>query len=154
MVEPLKKNSAFKGRRGPVLLIIMDGVGFGKYKEGDGFAAATTEVLDELMETSPWVKLKAHGTAVGLPSDGDMGNSEVGHNAIGCGRVFDQGAKLVEKSIKTGAMFEGETWKKLTERVKQSGGTLHFLGLLSDGNVHSNVAHLRAMIEQAKREGV
>ncbi len=154
MVEPLKKNKAFKGRRGPVLLVIMDGVGFGKYREGDGFAAATTEVLDELMDTSPWVKLKAHGTAVGLPSDADMGNSEVGHNAIGCGRVFDQGAKLVEKSIKTGAMFEGSTWKKLTGRVKDTGGTLHFLGLLSDGNVHSNVAHLRAMIEQAKKEGV
>jgi len=154
MVEPLKKNSAFKGRRGPVVLIIMDGVGFGKYKEGDGFAAATTEVLDELMATSPWVKLKAHGTAVGLPSDNDMGNSEVGHNAIGCGRVFDQGAKLVEKSIATGSMFEGATWKKLIENVKKSGGTLHFLGLLSDGNVHSNVAHLRAMILRAKEEGV
>lgn len=154
MVEPLKKNKAFKGRRGPVLLVIMDGVGFGKYREGDGFAAATTEVLDDLMDTSPWVKLKAHGTAVGLPSDADMGNSEVGHNAIGCGRVFDQGAKLVEKSIKTGVMFEGSTWKKLTGRVKDTGGTLHFLGLLSDGNVHSNVAHLRAMIEQAKKEGV
>ncbi len=154
MVEPLKKKEAFKGRRGPLLLVIMDGVGFGKYREGDGFAAATTEVLDDLMETSPWVKLKAHGTAVGLPSDADMGNSEVGHNAIGCGRVFDQGAKLVEKSIKTGAMFEGATWQKLIANVKKSGGTLHFLGLLSDGNVHSNVAHLRAMIEQAKKEGV
>ncbi len=154
MVESLLKKKAFKGRRGPLLLVIMDGVGFGKYKEGDGFAAATTEVLDDLMETSPWVKLKAHGTAVGLPSDADMGNSEVGHNAIGCGRVFDQGAKLVEKSIKTGAMFEGTTWKKLISNVKNSGGTLHFLGLLSDGNVHSNVAHLRAMIVQAKKEGV
>ncbi len=154
MVESLIKKKAFKGRKGPLLLIIMDGVGFGKYKEGDGFAAATTEVLDELMETSPWVKLKAHGTAVGLPSDADMGNSEVGHNAIGCGRVFDQGAKLVEKSIATGAMFEGAVWKKLVSNVKQSGGTLHFLGLLSDGNVHSNVAHLKAMIVQAKKEGV
>ncbi len=83
-----------------------------------------------------------------------MGNSEVGHNAIGCGRVFDQGAKLVEKSIATGSMFEGETWKKLIENVKKSGGTLHFLGLVSDGNVHSNVAHLRAMILRAKEEGV
>ena len=154
MVESLIKKKAFKGRKGPLLLIIMDGVGFGKYKEGDGFAAATTEVLDELMETSPWVKLKAHGTAVGLPSDADMGNSEVGHNAIGCGRVFDQGAKLVEKSIETGAMFEGAVWKKLVSNVKQSGGALHFLGLLSDGNVHSNVAHLKAMIVQAKKEGV
>ncbi len=154
MVEPLKKNNAFKKRKGPVLLVIMDGVGFGKYSEGDGFAAAETEILDELMETSPWVKLKAHGTAVGLPADSDMGNSEVGHNAIGCGRVFDQGAKLVEKSISTGAMFEGAVWRKLTSNVKKTGGTLHFLGLLSDGNVHSNVAHLRAMILQAKKDQV
>ncbi len=154
MVEALKKNGKFKKRRGPVLLVIMDGVGFGKYKDGDGFAAAETETLDALMENEPWVKLKAHGTAVGLPSDSDMGNSEVGHNAIGCGRVFDQGAKLVEKSIKNGSLFKGETWRKCIDTVKKSGGTLHFLGLLSDGNVHSNVAHVRAMIEQAKKDHV
>ncbi len=154
MVEALQKNSKFNKRRGPVLLIIMDGVGFGKYKEGDGFKAAETETLDALMKSEPWVKLKAHGTAVGLPSDKDMGNSEVGHNAIGCGRVFDQGAKLVEKSIETGSLFKGKTWRTCVDTVKQSEGTLHFLGLLSDGNVHSNVAHVRAMIEQAKREHV
>ena len=154
MVEALTKNRKFNKRRGPVLLVIMDGVGFGKYKEGDGFAAAETETLDALMQCEPWVKLKAHGTAVGLPSDSDMGNSEVGHNAIGCGRVFDQGAKLIEESIATGAMFEGSTWKKLIQNVTKSGGTLHFLGLLSDGNVHSNVAHVRAMITQAKKDHV
>ncbi len=154
MVEALQKNKKFKGRSGPVVLVIMDGVGFGKYKEGDGFAAAETETLDDLMQHEPMVKLKAHGTAVGLPSDKDMGNSEVGHNAIGCGRVFDQGAKLVKESIASGLLFKGKTWIQCIDNVKQSKGTLHFLGLLSDGNVHSNVAHLRAMIEEAKKEQV
>ena len=87
MVEPLKRVDKIV-RKGPTVLVIMDGVGFGKYKEGDAFAAAHTEVLDNLFKTAPWTKLKAHGTAVGLPSDEDMGNSEVGHNAIGCGRVL------------------------------------------------------------------
>jgi 2,3-bisphosphoglycerate-independent phosphoglycerate mutase len=136
----------------------MDGVGFGKYKEGDAVAAARTETLDELLTSCPQTKLKAHGTAVGLPSDEDMGNSEVGHNAIGAGRVFSQGAKLVGLSIKTGSLFEGAVWKKLCAQVKpQSGGqgkTLHFIGLMSDGNVHSNIEHLKAMVVQAKAEGV
>jgi 2,3-bisphosphoglycerate-independent phosphoglycerate mutase len=154
MVEALKKIESFKGRKGPVVLLIMDGVGFGKYKEGDAVADAHTEHLDEFLSTAPWTKLKAHGTAVGLPSDDDMGNSEVGHNAIGCGRVFAQGAKLVGKSLETGALFEGPVWKKLVDNVKQTNGALHFIGLLSDGNVHSNVEHLRRLITQAKEEGV
>ncbi|WP_020611180.1 2,3-bisphosphoglycerate-independent phosphoglycerate mutase [Sediminispirochaeta bajacaliforniensis] len=154
MVEALKANPAFSGRKGPVVLVIMDGVGFGKYTEGDAVAAAHTEVLDELMASYPMTKLKAHGTAVGLPSDDDMGNSEVGHNAIGAGRVFAQGAKRVNGAIESGEMFTGETWKKLTENVKKSGGTLHFLGLLSDGNVHSHINHLKAMVARAKADGV
>ena len=98
MVEPLRKNGKIQ-RKGPVMLVIMDGVGFGKYKDGDAVDAAMTKNLDSLYATSPWTKLKAHGTAVGLPSDADMGNSEVGHNAMGCGRVFAQGAKLVSNAI-------------------------------------------------------
>ena len=98
MVEPLKKHNKV-ARKGPVVLVIMDGVGFGKYKEGDAVAEAKTSTLTSLYESTPWTKLKAHGKAVGLPSDDDMGNSEVGHNAIGCGRVFSQGAKLVGISI-------------------------------------------------------
>jgi 2,3-bisphosphoglycerate-independent phosphoglycerate mutase len=154
MVDSLKRLEAFKGRKGPVVLIIMDGVGFGAYKEGDAVADAHTETLDELFAVAPWTKLKAHGKAVGLPSDDDMGNSEVGHNAIGCGRVFAQGAKLVGKSLESGAMFSGDVWKKLVGGAADSGGTLHFIGLLSDGNVHSNVGHLRKMVEKAKEDGV
>ena len=153
MVEALKKNSKIE-RKGPVVLVIMDGVGFGKYAEGDGVAAAMTRTLDKLYKANPWTKLKAHGVAVGLPSDEDMGNSEVGHNAMGCGRVFAQGAKLVIKSIESKAMFEGSTWKKLIANTKEKKSTLHFIGLLSDGNVHSNVKNLRDMILQAKADGV
>ena len=153
MVEALKKSGKIS-RKGPVVLLIMDGVGYGKYKEGDAVAAAVTQNLDALLASCPNTKLKAHGTAVGLPSDADMGNSEVGHNAMGCGRVFAQGAKLVQNAVESGDMFKGATWQKLVANVKQNHSTLHFIGLLSDGNVHSNIHHLEAMVREAKKEGV
>lgn len=153
MVEKLVKTGKIE-RKGPVVLLIMDGVGFGKYSDGDAVKQAMTKNLDHLMQISPWTKLKAHGTAVGLPSDADMGNSEVGHNAMGCGRVFSQGAKLVASSIEEGLMYKGETWKKLISNVKNNNSTLHFIGLLSDGNVHSHVKNLMDMITEAKKEGV
>ena len=90
MVEALKINPKFSPRKGPVVLLILDGVGFGKYSDGDAVAAAYIPELRKLMQNCPTTRLKAHGTAVGMPSDDDMGNSEVGHNAIGCGRVFAQ----------------------------------------------------------------
>lgn len=153
MIAPLKKHPGFSRRKGPLVLVIMDGVGYGKHREGDAFAGALTPVLDKLTLEYPHTQLKAHGTAVGLPSDEDMGNSEVGHNAIGCGRVYAQGAKLVTASIRSGAIFKG-TWKKLSDNAKKSGGSLHFIGLFSDGNVHSHMDHLKAMIDEAKEEGV
>ena len=153
-VSALKKNPKWKGRRGPVVLVIMDGVGYGKYEEGDAVKASRMDWLNKLTELSPHTKLKAHGTAVGLPSDADMGNSEVGHNAMGCGRVFAQGAKLVSTAIETGSMFAADTWKKLVKNVKDKNTTLHFIGLVSDGNVHSHIDHLKAMVEQAHKEGV
>ncbi|MDX9801458.1 MAG: 2,3-bisphosphoglycerate-independent phosphoglycerate mutase [Spirochaetia bacterium] len=154
MLKPLEINNRFKKRKGPVLLVIMDGVGFGKYKEGDAVLNSLTPHLDNLIKKYPFTKLKAHGKAVGLPSDDDMGNSEVGHNAMGCGRVFSQGAMLVSDSIKTGRMFEGATWKKLVSNIVPTGKTLHFIGLFSDGNVHSHMDHLKAMIEKAKDDKV
>ena len=153
MVEALNKNGKIS-RKGPVLLVIMDGVGFGKYKEGDAVAAAMTKNLDKLYASCPYTKLRAHGLAVGLPTDSDMGNSEVGHNAMGCGRVFAQGAKLVGNSINSGEMFKGATWTKLSSNVREKNSTLHFIGLLSDGNVHSHIDHLKKMILQAKADGV
>ena len=154
MLEQLKKNPSFKGRKGPVVLCIMDGVGFGKYHDGDAFLKGFTPTLDNMLKELPNTKLKAHGTAVGLPSDDDMGNSEVGHNAIGAGRVFAQGAKLVNEAISTGRMFEGDTWKNAVKNCIDKNSTMHFLGLFSDGNVHSNIAHLKAMIEKAVEQGI
>ena len=157
-MEALKKNPSWKGRRGPVVLVIMDGVGYGKYREGDAVADSKMYNLEAIKAKSPHARLKAHGKAVGLPSDDDMGNSEVGHNAMGCGRVFNQGAALVSKSIETGAMFEGVAWKEVVSNVKTGAGgrepTLHFIGLFSDGNVHSHLDHLKAMIARARDEGV
>ncbi len=127
------------GREGPVVLVIMDGVGYGAYKEGDAVLAADMRYFRALEATCPATKLKAHGTAVGLPSDEDMGNSEVGHNAIGCGRVFAQGARLVNLSIENGTMFQGKVWKGLVGNVLSNTSTLHFIGLFSDGNVHSHI---------------
>jgi len=127
MVPGLEKNPDWQGRRGPLVLVIMDGVGYGKYKDGDAVADADMRHFRALESSCPNTKLKAHGKAVGLPSDDDMGNSEVGHNAIGCGRVFSQGAKLVGDSIQTRAMFKGTVWQKLIANVKEHGSTLHFL---------------------------
>jgi len=154
MLEALKKNPSFTRRKGPVVLMIMDGVGFGKYADGDAFLKAYTPELDNLMKTCSFTELKAHGSAVGMPSDADMGNSEVGHNAIGCGRVFAQGAKLVENAIESGNLYQGETWKEIIANCKKNNSTLHFLGLFSDGNVHSNINHLKAMLKEAKAEGI
>ena len=136
----------------PIVLVIMDGVGKGDGGSGDAVVVAKTPTLDHLMATCPYTYLKAHGTAVGLPSDEDMGNSEVGHNALGCGQVYSQGAKLVGESIANGALYASATWKDLVANASDK--ALHFLGLLSDGNVHSNIHHLIALLRQAKVEGV
>ena len=94
----------------PVLTIVMDGVGLAPASEANAVKLAKTQTLDMLMAKYPMLTLKAHGTAVGLPSDDDMGNSEVGHNALGSGQVFAQGAKLVSNSIESGKMFTSDTW--------------------------------------------
>ena len=136
----------------PVVLVVMDGVGLSDKIEGNAVKSAYTPNLDYLFANCPNTAIKASGLAVGLPTDGDMGNSEVGHNAIGCGQIYSQGSKLVNESIESGKIYESETWKALIENAK--GHTLHFLGLLSDGNVHSNINHLKAMIKEAKAEGI
>ena len=120
--------------RKPLVLVVMDGVGLTDKDNGNAVKHAYTPNLDALMATCPNTKIKAHGTAVGLPSDADMGNSEVGHNALGCGQIYSQGAKLVNESIETGAIYTSDTWKELIANAK--GHTLHFLGLLSDGDGH------------------
>ena len=150
----LNKSTKFEGVKGPLLTIVMDGVGLAPDNGANAVAAAHTPTLDRLMKNYPTVAIKAHGTAVGLPSDDDMGNSEVGHNALGSGQVFAQGAKLVSQSIETGKIFASETWQTLVDGVKENSSTLHFLGLFSDGNVHSHIDHLTALINRAKEDGV
>jgi 2,3-bisphosphoglycerate-independent phosphoglycerate mutase len=150
----LKKHPRFGGIKGPVVICIMDGVGCGAHDEGDAVWLAPTPNLDFLARETPTTRLAAHGTAVGMPSDSDMGNSEVGHNAIGAGRIFDQGAKLVDNAIRSGALFEGSVWKELCGRVRATGQPMHFLGLLSDGNVHSHINHLIAMLERCHAENI
>ena len=131
----------------------MDGVGIGRKDDGDAVALARTPVLDFLTGAGAYRHLRASGTAVGLPSDEDMGNSEVGHNAMGAGRIFDQGARLVNRAIETGDIFRTSVWKDIEARCHQ-GGALHLIGLLSDGNVHSHEAHLHALLRGADRCGI
>lgn len=150
----LKKLSSFPGVPGPLVTCVMDGVGLGKQDESDAVFLARKPNLDWLKKNALYTTLNAHGVAVGMPSDGDMGNSEVGHNALGAGRVYDQGAKLVQHAVGSGSLFTSEAWQKSTVRVRESGQPLHFIGLLSDGNVHSHIDHLKAMIQKADAEGV
>lgn len=149
----LKKNG-YTPCEGPILLMVMDGIGITEATEGNAVLDAYTPNLDRLMKEQPNTLLKAHGKAVGLPSDDDMGNSEVGHNAMGAGQVFAQGAKLVSEAIETGAMFQAKGWGEIRQNCISKSSTLHFLGLFSDGNVHSHINHLKAMICKAKDEGV
>src|SRR5690606_28048014 len=130
----LDKHPRFPGVKGPVLVVVMDGVGIGARNDGDAVWLARTPVLDGLSKGRLSLRLKAHGTAVGLPSDADMGNSEVGHNALGAGRVFDQGAKLVNRAFEDGSLFAGECWNRAVENAKEHAEAVHFIGLLSDGN--------------------
>ena len=153
-MKNLKKHLLYEGAKGPVVLVIMDGVGIGKNFDSDCVAQANTPHLDWLRKVSAYTEIKAHGKAVGLPEDSDMGNSEVGHNAIGCGRVFAQGASLIDDAISSREIFKGKVWNKLLDNVLEKKTTLHFIGLLSDGKVHSNINHLEAMLSEAKERGV
>jgi 2,3-bisphosphoglycerate-independent phosphoglycerate mutase len=149
----LHQLARFHGPKGPLLLIIMDGIGLGRQDETNAVYLARTPNLDRLMASSLYTRLQAHGTAVGLPTDEDMGNSEVGHNALGAGRVFEQGARLVNRALKTGGIFETDLWRSILERGRR-GGTVHFIGLLSDGNVHSHIDQLYLLIDQCASSGL
>ncbi|MDR0516791.1 MAG: 2,3-bisphosphoglycerate-independent phosphoglycerate mutase [Fibromonadaceae bacterium] len=148
----LKKLSSFPGIKGPVVTVVMDGYGLCANEVGNAIAAARKPTLEKLFSKYPNISLRAHGTAVGMPSDEDMGNSEVGHNAIGAGQVYNQGASLVADSISKGEIWNRDAWKEVIKGAAST--TLHFMGLFSDGNVHSHIGHLKAMIAQAKKEGI
>jgi len=152
MTLSLDPHPTFAGRSGPVLIVVADGVGIAEDTASNAVTQAKTPTLDKLLASQFSTSLAAHGTAVGLPTDDDMGNSEVGHNAIGAGRVFAQGAKLVNKALEKKILYTSDVWK---EAIKHGiAGTLHFIGLHSDGNVHSHIDHLHQMISQAVVEGV
>ena len=150
----LNRLSSFPGIAGPVVVIVLDGYGLPKTDVGSAIAAARKPTLDRLFANYPNIRLRAHGTAVGMPSDDDMGNSEVGHNAIGAGQVYAQGAALVSNAIASGDIWQGSAWQEIVAGAKAGRGAIHFIGLFSDGNVHSHIDHLKAMIERAKAEGV
>src|SRR3989304_304201 len=155
----LQKHPVYEGVKGPLLLIILDGVGL--YRgEADGYPGnavdlAQPENLFRLLKNEKiFTKLKAHGTAVGMPSDSDQGNSEVGHNALGAGRIFSQGAKLLDEAIETKRLFQSDVWREMISNALEKKTPLHFIGLLSDGNVHSNISHLLAMIMECDKSAV
>eukprot|EP00177_Eucheuma_denticulatum_P004972 GFKZ01009041.1.p1 GENE.GFKZ01009041.1~~GFKZ01009041.1.p1 ORF type:complete len:578 (-),score=100.60 GFKZ01009041.1:1168-2901(-) len=143
---------------GPVALIILDGVGLAPEAEWNAVTTSRIPFIDQLFEAKGpdghpalFTELDASGKSVGLPTMGDMGNSEVGHNALGAGRVFDQGAKLVNNAFKTDD-FKSDVWRWLMEPVV-TGGTFHLIGLYSDGNVHAHVNHVFQLIDAAIDEG-
>jgi len=148
----LTKHQSFTGRSGPVVILVADGVGVAPPGPSNAVTEANTPTLDALAEQSLYTELAAHGTAVGLPSDGDMGNSEVGHNALGAGRIFAQGAKLVNQALESGSIYETSVWQSAIEHGKDN--TLHLLGLHSDGNVHAHTQHLYALMQKAAEQGV
>jgi 2,3-bisphosphoglycerate-independent phosphoglycerate mutase len=140
--------------QGPVVVVVMDGVGIGRGDAADAVHKARTPVLDKLRLQHTYLTLAAHGKAVGMPNDDDMGNSEVGHNAIGAGRVFDQGAKLVSEAVASKAIFAADIWQKMMGSLHHHNGALHLIGLLSDGNVHSHIDHLLALIARADADNI
>lgn len=141
------------GSSWPVVFVVMDGIGLGPQDNSNGVYVSHTPVLDDLLEEPLQTSLKAHGQAVGLPTDDDMGNSEVGHNALGAGRIIAQGAKLVNEALASGAMYVGKAWKEMEKRGLE-GGTIHFIGLISDGNVHSHLDHLYDLLERCVELGI
>ncbi len=152
MTSSLSKHPSFSGRPGPVLVVVADGVGVAPAGESNAVTEAATPTLDQMTSTELYTELAAHGPAVGLPTDDDMGNSEVGHNALGAGRIFAQGAKLVNKALAEGSIFETDTWNQAVRQGRDS--TLHLIGLHSDGGVHSTLEHLFQLLRRAADDGV
>ncbi len=137
----------------PYALIIMDGYGVNERHEGNAIYAAKTPNMDKYMAEYPNTVIHASGMDVGLP-DGQMGNSEVGHTNIGAGRIVYQELTRITKSIEDGDFFENEALLGAVENCKKNDSALHFMGLLSDGGVHSHINHLYGLLEMAKKNGL
>lgn len=137
----------------PTVLLILDGYGERKEKEGNAIALAKTPVMDRLKKEFPYVEGQASGLFVGLP-DGQMGNSEVGHMNMGAGRIVYQELTRITKSIQDGDFFENKALKAAVEHCKKEDSALHFMGLVSSGGVHSHIEHIYGLLELAKRAGL
>ena len=140
-------------KRGPLALIIIDGWGHSLSREGNAIALAETPFYDELCEKYPSTLLEAHGSRVGLPA-GVMGNSEVGHLNIGSGRVIRMDVSLVDHEIETGEFFQNVALTNAMEKARHPQRALHLMGLISDGQVHSSLTHLYALLQMAKQHGI
>ena len=137
----------------PVLLVVLDGWGIRVEREANAIAIAGTPAMDALVRDYPSTALRTSGLAVGLP-DGQMGNSEVGHTNLGAGRIVYQDLVRINRSIEDGSFFQIPAFLEAVRKAKAAGGAVHFMGLVSDGGVHSQEEHLHALLELARREGV
>ena len=137
----------------PTTLIIMDGFGLSDERKGNAISAASKPNLDKIFAENPGCRLSASGLDVGLP-EGQMGNSEVGHTNIGAGRVVFQDLPRISRAIEDGSFFENDAYVEAMDDCKERDGSLHLMGLLSDGGVHSHITHLFALLEMAKRRGL
>lgn len=137
----------------PVVLVILDGWGYRKEAKGNAIELANLKTYQQFIQKSPWVLLDPSGKAVGLP-EGQMGNSEVGHLNIGAGRVVYQELTRIDHEIETGAFFQNHVLLNAIGHAKKHNSTLHLMGLVSDGGVHSQLKHLLALIDLAKNQGV
>lgn len=138
---------------GPVVLVILDGVGLAPDGPGNAVAKARTPFLGKVISEYPRIALEASGEKVGL-LPGTMGNSEVGHNTIGCGQIIKHGIAHIEEAFLNGSIWQSAAWQTLISRLQANHGTLHFAGIFSDGGVHSHIDHLERMISQAYKEGI
>lgn len=137
----------------PTALIILDGFGFRTNPEGNAIALADTPNLSEWLKIYPHALLKASGIAVGLP-EGFVGNSEVGHTTIGCGRIIEQPLSIIKKAIENGSFFSNPLLLEKLNALKANGKTLHIMGLLSDAGIHSHIDHLEAYLKAAVQQGI
>ncbi|XP_023737781.1 2,3-bisphosphoglycerate-independent phosphoglycerate mutase [Lactuca sativa] len=136
-----------------VAVVVLDGWGDASPGKYNCIHVAETPTMDSLKNTAPdkWRLVRAHGTAVGLPTEDDMGNSEVGHNALGAGRIYAQGAKLVDLALASGKIYDDEGFKYIKESFANN--TLHLIGLMSDGGVHSRLDQLQLLLKGASERG-
>lgn len=140
-------------RKKPTMLLILDGFGAGKNYEGNAIEIARKPFIDSLFNNYPHTEIGACGLDVGLP-EGQMGNSEVGHTNIGAGRIVYQELTRITKSIEDGDLFENDLLKKSLSKITKTDSSLHIMGLLSDGGVHSHIDHLKALLKMARNENI